>query len=112
MDLLDAKPIANVFRSFWDQYVANSVTLRPILGPEEYKEGHGVNTVISVLGFWKTLLAAADRKVMEEKRLARREKAYHHTTLISTNGAHGRRSIYAITKVPRASGLMHTPDNY
>lgn len=74
--------------------------MRPVLGPKEYEEVRGVNSVVSVIGFWKTLLAAADNVVMEEKRLScSAEKAYHYTTLISTNGIRGTGPIYAITQV-------------
>lgn len=102
IDLLDSKPVAQVFKAFWDQYVVNSVTERPTLRPNEYEEVRGVNSVISVLGYWKTLLAAADTNVMQKKRLACPDKSYHYTTLISTNGLHGRGPIYAITQVREA----------
>ncbi|KAK6205733.1 hypothetical protein LQW54_008313 [Pestalotiopsis sp. IQ-011] len=77
--------------------------MRPVLGPNEYEEVRGLNSVISVGGFWKTLRAAADREVMEAKRLACREKAYHYTTLVDPNGSHGQGPrghgpLYAITK--------------
>ncbi|KAI0133446.1 hypothetical protein BJ170DRAFT_606345 [Xylariales sp. AK1849] len=98
VDLLDDKPVNNVFQSFLKHYVQAATTLRPCLGPEEYEEVRGLNSAISVLGLWKSLLAMADDEVFREKRRIDPERKHLWTTMVSTKGVAGKGPIYSITK--------------
>jgi hypothetical protein len=62
------------------------MVLRPCLGPEEYEEIRGMNSAVSVVGIWKSLLAMADEEIFREKRRTDPERKHLWTTLVSTQG--------------------------
>jgi hypothetical protein len=91
--------VAKYFQAFFQHYVENTTVLRPCLGPEEYEETRGMNSAVSVVGIWKSLLAMADEEIFREKRRTDPERKHLWTTLVPTQGGTGRGPIYSITKV-------------
>jgi hypothetical protein len=79
--LLDDKSVANYFQAFFKHDVENTTVSRPCLGSEEYEEVHGLNSAVSVVGIWKSLLAMADEEIFREKRRSDPERKHLWTTV-------------------------------
>lgn len=100
IDLCVGEDVQSIFQTFLRMYVEGSITKRPCLGPEEYKEVRTIQSACTVEDTWTLLVNEADSRVLDKKRRQDPKNAGSWRLLASSRDVgHGNGKAYDISRV-------------
>ncbi|PKK52457.1 hypothetical protein CI102_4191 [Trichoderma harzianum] len=99
IDLCVGEDVQSIFQTFLRMYVEGSITKRPCLGPEEYKEVRTIQSACTVEDTWTLLVNEAQSRVLDKKRIQDPENAGSWRLLASSrDSGHGNGKAYDISR--------------